>query len=636
MLEKIREGSQGVGAKIILGAIIVTFALTGVGSYINSTPVPPVAVVNDEEISQQAFDQKYRSNRARMEQQFGQMFQTLAADESYMKNFQDGVLDQLVAETLQTQMAEKFGMYVSDDSLKKAVLDMSEFQIDGKFNNDRYLMVLNRAGYQQPKDFFDYLRVESTRRQLAQAIVGTEFGLSNEAKAYAELDKQTRDIEYVVFKQEDFKAQVTLTDEEKTAYYNENLTSFETQEKISLQYVEVKMSDLMKDVAVTDEELQAYYNDNIDEYQTNIGRRQAAHILVEFGEDKDAAIEKANSILAKVKGGEDFAEVAKAESQDSFTADEGGLLDWMIVGSEGELEQAVFAMSNVNDISDVVETEEGFHIIKLMQDEPQAVQPFEEVKEQVANAVKRFGATDTFENKMESLRNTSYEVADTLQTAADEIEANVQETALFTRFAPPPVVNFPDVIAEAFSDKVMVEKFNSDLIEISDDHFMVVRLLKHEPVRIQAQEEVAGQIETALTTQKAKDMAKDKASEVLATLSGDKKLTEDGGAKGLTIVTKAAVARTTSDVDFGLRSEVFKVPHPADGKVSTKVIEMGNGDQALVAVSAVTKGAIPEDTKATEDRLVSQRSQLVYQSFVEGLKESAEIEKFKAEPSRQF
>ena len=111
MLEKIREGSQGVGAKIILGAIIVTFALTGVGSYINSTPVPPVAVVNDEEITQQAFDQKYSSNRARMEQQFGQMFQTLAADESYMKNFQDGVLDQLVAETLQTQMAEKFGMY---------------------------------------------------------------------------------------------------------------------------------------------------------------------------------------------------------------------------------------------------------------------------------------------------------------------------------------------------------------------------------------------------------------------------------------------------------------------------------------------------------------------------------------------
>lgn len=414
MLEKIREGSQGVTAKIILGAIIVTFALTGVGSYINSTPVPPVAVVNDEEITQQSFDQKYRSSRARMEQQFGQMFQTLAADESYMKNFQDGVLDQLVAETLQTQMADKFGMYVSDDSLKKAVLEMPEFQLDGKFNNDRYLMVLNRAGY-QPKDFFDYLRVENTRRQLAQAIVGTEFGLNTEATTYAQLDKQTRDIEYVVFKQEDFKAQVALTDEEKTQYYNENLASYATQEKISLEYVEVKMSELMKDIPVTDAQLEEYYNDNIDEYQTNVGRRQAAHILIEFGDDEDAAKAKAQSVLAKVKGGEDFAAVAKAESQDSFTAEEGGVLDWMVVGSEGELETAVYAMSNVNDISDVVRTEEGFHIIKLMSDEPQAVKPFAEVKTEVAEAVKRFGATDIFETKMENLRNTSYEVADTLQ-----------------------------------------------------------------------------------------------------------------------------------------------------------------------------------------------------------------------------
>ena len=635
MLEKIREGSQGVTAKIILGAIIVTFALTGVGSYINSTPVPPVAVVNDEEITQQSFDQKYRSSRARMEQQYGQFFQTLAADESYMKNFQDGVLDQLVAETLQTQMADKFGMYVSDASLKKAVLEMPEFQIDGKFDNDRYLAVLNQAGY-QPKDFFDYLRVENTRRQLAQAIVGTEFGLSSEATTFAQLDKQTRDIEYVVFKHEDFKTQVTMSDEEKTQYYNENLTSYETQERLSLEYVEVKMTDIMKDIPVTDAQLEEYYNDNIDEYQTNIGRRQAAHILFEFGDDEDAAQAKAQAALAKVKGGEDFAAVAKAESQDSFSADEGGVLDWMVVGSEGELETAVYALSNVNDISDVIRTEEGFHVIKLLKDEPQAIKAFEEVKAQVVDAVKRAGATDIFETKMEGLRNTSYEVPDTLQTAADEIEADVQQTALFTRLAPPPVVNFPAVITEAFSDKVMDEKYNSDLIEITDDHFMVVRLLKHEPVRVQTIEEVAARIETALTNDKAKQMAKDKATEVLATLSGDKKLTEDDSAKGLTIVTKAAVARTTSDVDFGLRSEVFKIPHPSEGKVSTKVIEMDNGDQAVVAVSSVTKGTVPEDIKATEDRLVSQRSQLVYQSFVEGLKEQAKIEKFKAEPSRQF
>ena len=635
MLEKIREGSQGVTAKVILGLVILTFALAGVGSYINSTPPPAVAVVNGEEITQAAFDQKYRSARARMEQQFGQMFQTLAADENYMKNFAEGVLDQLIAETLQTQIADNVGMYVSDDSLKESVLNMSEFQVDGKFDNQMYLSVLQRAGY-QPKDFFDYLRIENTRRQLAQAIMGTEFSLANEASAYAKLDKQTRDIEYVVFKHEDFKDQVTLTDEEKTAYYEANIDKYQTQERIALQYVEVKMTDLMKDIAVTDELLEQYYNTNIDNYRTNIGRRQVAHILVEFGDDEQAAKTKAQDLLAKAKAGEDFATLVKQNSDDAFTADEGGVLDWVTIGSEGAIEEAAFAIAQVNGYADVVRGEDGFHIIKLLKDEPQTIKTFAEVKTQVAEAYKRSQAIETYEHKVESLRDASYEEPETLQVAADAIETKVQETALFTRMAPPPVVNFPAVMTEAFGTQVMVEKYNSDLIEISDDHVMVVRLLKHEPVRTQTQEEVAEQIKTALITEKSKQMAQDKAAQLLAQVSGDKKLTDEDSAKGLTIVTKAAVSRTTSDVDYALRSEIFKMPRPDAGKVSTKVVEMGSGDQALVAISAVTAGQVPEDIKATEDRLVSQRSQLVYQSFIEGLKEQAKIEKFAAEPSRQF
>ena len=181
MLEKIREGSQGLAAKMILGLVILTFALAGIGSYLGNTAAQPAAIVNGEEISQTAFQQKYDSNRSRMEQQFGQMFAQLAADEAYMKTFREGVLDQLVNEELQSQLAQSIGLRISDDKIKDIIRNMPEFQVDNQFNNERYLSVLRQVGY-QTSSFRDYLQVENTRRQVSQAIAGTDFSLDSEVK----------------------------------------------------------------------------------------------------------------------------------------------------------------------------------------------------------------------------------------------------------------------------------------------------------------------------------------------------------------------------------------------------------------------------------------------------------------------
>lgn len=635
MLERIREGSQGVTAKIILGLVILTFALAGVGSYINSTPPPPVAVVNGEEISQSSFDQKYQASRSRMEQQFGEMFQNLFDDQNYVQNFQKSVLEQLVAEVLQSQLADETGMFIGDEALKGAVLQMPEFQVDGQFDNQTYQMVLKRAGY-QPKDFFNFLRIENTRRQLAQAVINTEFSLSTEVNNYTKLDKQTRDIEYVLFKQDEFKPQVTISEEEQTRYYEANLANYETQEKIALQFVELKITDLMQNVDVSEQQLQQYYQDNIVDYRTSVARRQAAHILVEFGDDEAVALAKAEGILAELKSGADFSEVVKTKSEDLFTADTGGMLDWMMIGSEGVLEEAVFALTEVNQITDVVRSEEGFHILKLINDEQEEIKDFTEVKQEIADTLKREAVLDLYDEQVESLRDNSYEVPDTLQTAADAIDATLQETALFTRMNPPPVVNFPQVMNQAFGDQVMIERYNSEMIEVGDGHVMVVRLLNHQPVRTKTQQEVAQQIELALTNDKAQQLAEESAQALLTQLSGDVKLANDPQASELTVVSHDAVSRNATDLDYGMRGEIFKMPHPEDGKVTMQIIKMSNGDQALVALSGVNHGESSEDNQATEQQLVAQRSQLLYQSFIEGLKEQAEIETFSPQPSRQY
>jgi peptidyl-prolyl cis-trans isomerase D len=633
MLEKIREGSQGFTAKVILGTVILTFALAGIGSYLGNTSTPPAATVNGEEITQTAFDQKYQSNRARMEQQFGQMFAQLAADETYMRNFREGVLDQLVSEELQSQLADSMGMYTSDNEIIDTIRNMPEFQVDNKFDNERYRTVLRQVGY-QTSSFRDYLRVENTRRQMSQAIAGTDFSLAFEVNTHAQLDKQTRDMEYVVFKQADYKEQVELSDEAKKTYYLSHLDNYETQEKVSVQYVEIKMADLMKDIAVSDDQLQSYYQDNLNSYRTNVARRRASHILYEFGGDEDAAKAKAEETLAKINAGEDFAELAKSSSEDTFSAEKGGDLDWFEAGVMGdEFDAAAFALANINDVSELVRTDSGFHIIKLTGDEPESIKSFADVKDEVAQSFKRNEAQEIFADKQESLSQLSFEVPDSLEDAAESIGSTVQETALFSRFSAPPVVNFPEVISAAFGEQVLVDNMNSDVIEINQDHVIVVRLLKHEAKRVRSQEEVADQINTALTTEKAQELAEAKAQELLAQVSGDTKLTEDDNAKGATIVTKAAVGRTTSDVDAGLRGELFKMPHPAEGKVSTKVIKMGNGDYAMVALSAVTTGIVPEDLKATETRIASQKSQRAYQDFIEALEEKAEVVKLASAPS---
>jgi len=195
MLEDIREKSQGFTAKIILGLIILIFAVAGVGSYTNSVDTS-VATVNGEAISQQSFNSAYQTQRNRMAQQFGEMFDTLSNDETYMANFRQGVLDNLINETLIDQNSQELAIRVSDERLKDTIRDMPEFQVNGAFDNDRYLAIINQAGFYQSSNFRDYLRTEMTRRQLSQALVATEFNLPYQEKLQHTLQSQTRDISY--------------------------------------------------------------------------------------------------------------------------------------------------------------------------------------------------------------------------------------------------------------------------------------------------------------------------------------------------------------------------------------------------------------------------------------------------------
>lgn len=623
MLEDIRESSQGLTAKIILGFIILTFAVAGIGSYTNSVDTS-VADVNGEKISQDEFNKAYQAQRNRMAQQFGDMFETLSADPSYMSNFRQGVLDNLINQKLVDQNSEALAIRVADERIKDTIRNMQEFQVDGVFDNNRYLAMINQAGFYQSSDFRDYLRVEMTRRQLTQALVASEFSLPYQEELYTALQNQQRDIRFATINAEQFKADIALTDEEVNDYYLANQSRFENQEKVKVNYITLDVSDIAATVDLTDADVEAYYQDNISRYREDEQRR-VAHILVEFGEDEAQAKTTAEALLAKVNAGEDFATLAQENSADTFSGENGGDLDWIEPGVMDEaFDTAAFALTDVGSVSDVVKTEFGFHIIKLTDYKAEKVESLSEVRDALVAQAKSEKAQDKFFELQQEVARLSFEFPDSLEDAAGAINATVKTSDWLTRGVNAEPFNSNKVIEAAFSDIVLNDQLNSDIIEVTDNLAIVVRLNEYQEANVKPLVEVSEQIKEILVAQKASEKAQTVADELLVAFQSGDDITEQLAAMGATMEVKADVTRVGSGLDASLAREAFKLPRPSEGVVSAATVSLSNGDLAVLEVQAVNVGEANTSPNLSQ-QLSQQSAQAAYLSYIESLKKDAEI-----------
>ena len=623
MLENIRESSQGTIAKVILGFIILTFAVAGIGSYTNTVDTS-VAEVNGEKISQSAFDQAYQAQRNRMAQQFGQMFDTLSADSNYMANFRNGVLDNLINEKLIDQSTEALAIRISDERLKETIRAMPEFQVDGVFDNNRYLAVINQAGFYQSSDFRDYLRVEMSRRQLSQALVISEFNLPYQEKMLSALQNQKRDIRYAVIGAEQFKAETTVSDEEVSSFYQENQQRFENPEQVKVDYIALDVNDLAKGIEVSDEDVAGYYQENIGNYRT-VEQRRLAHILMEFGDDEAAAEAKADAVLARIKQGEDFAELAKTESDDTFSGENGGDLDWVEPGvMDEEFDKSAFALKEVGTISEVVKTSFGYHIIKLLDIKPEETTPLEELRDELRVQLSNEKAQDKFFELQQELATVSFEFPDSLDDAAAAVNAEVKSSAWLRRGGNAAPFNDAKVINAAFSELVLNDNVNSDVIEIGDEQVMVLRLNEYQEANVKPLAEVQEQIKTELIAEKAAEKAKTVAEELMAQLKSGADISEELVKINSSFEVKADIGRHSAGIDAGISREAFVLAHPTADTLSVATTALTNGDQALIQVQAVKAGEAVE-SESQRQQQTSQLAQSAYKSYVDSLKVDAKI-----------
>lgn len=630
MLDKLREGAQGKVAKVILGLIILSFAfaLAGVGSYLNGPARTAPATVNGNDISAPALENAYRNERARMESQMGEAFNQLAANPDYMKQFRRGVLDRLIDQALIDDKARSLGLRVSDEQIKQAIVAMPEFAENGKFSNDRYLQLIRRAGM-TPEMFRDSLRQDMVRQQLMGAVLGSEFALKGEAEQLDRLYNQTRDLRLIRLAASAYVDGIEVSDAEVEQFYKANSARFMNDETVKVDYLLLDAANLGKNIKVTEQDAQDYYDQHQDLFQRP-ERRQVAHILIPFGKDEKAAEQKAEAVLAKAKAGDDFAALAKADSSDTFSAKKGGELDWFEKGvMDPAFEKAAFALAKAGDLSAVVKSPFGFHIIKLLGVEPAKTKPFVDVMSDTIARLQSEKAKEQFFAEQQKMADSSFENPDSLDLTAEAMGLQVQSTGYFSQADAPAPLNDPKVLSVAFSEQLRDDNTNSDVIELADGKALVLHIMGHQPKAAKPLAEVKEQVITAIKHDKASEVARGKAQGLLDKLKAGENVQADLTALGLKVDTHTGVSRFAQEMDQNLVTQAFRMPHPTDGKPSVELVTEANGDRVVVALDKVNVIKEPSQmVSLLQGQLGQGKAQADYKSLIDELRKAAKIEYF--------
>ena len=613
MLDSIRERSQSFVVKAILVFLALTFALFGIGSYVTNQPEPAVALVNGEEVSRVQFDRAVENERLRQEQQFGDFYATLAADPSFNQRLRQQVLDSLVNQKLLEQFARDSGIRMSNEQVKQAIRDYPAFQVAGQFDNDTYRLVLAQNGLSVDQ-FAENLRADLARSTALEGILESEFVLANEVEQIQALLNQTRSGGYVTFKLDDYKGQVELTEDEINSWYLANQNRFVVPEQVKAEFVEIDAGALAEAVEVDEARIREWYDNNRGNYET-ASQSRFSHILFE-GDDAEA---RAQDVQQQLAAGADFATLAAEYSDDTFSAEQGGDLDFIEQGTmDPDFEEAAFALTEIGQVSDIVETTFGFHLIQLTDRIAGEVTPFEEVRDSIMSDMIDREVKQQYYELQQQVAEQAFEIPDTFAPIAEDTDLVVRSADWFSRNSAPTALNHPAVLAQVFDQDFIAEGLNSDLIEVSDTQSIVVRVTDYQAETVKPLAEVQAQVEQALLQEKAQQLAEqaaaDAASAVLA-----------GETVELTEIT--AATRQSADYPAAVLRTLFDLNAPMSDLSTTEVTNLGNGDVALVVLSEVAAGTADESvTPQLREQLSGSQSQQVYAALLASLRAQADIE----------
>lgn len=620
MFDFVHENKRVV--QIVLLLLVLPFAFWGVSSYRQSGGGPALATVEGEKITQQDFDNAMRRQQEQMQQMMRGKLDPAMFDNPVVRH---AILDNLISQKLLAVKAHAAGLTLSDEQLFQLIAGVEAFQTDGKFDRKKYVAAL-RGENMTPATFEARVKEDIAVRQLAEVYSQNGYASNTAADNLIRAREQQRVASVAQISPDAFQARTKVDDEMVKKYYDANQIEFAIPERARVEYVVLSADALASQMTAGADEVKKYYDEHKAEFTVTPEQRHAAHILIAAGAqaseaEKKVAREKAESILKEVKQSpEKFAELARKYSADPGSAANGGDLGFFAQGMMVKpFEDAAFGL-RPGEISAVVQSEFGFHIIKLLEVKAGKAKSFDEVKSDIARKLKLQKGSEKFAELADKFSNLVYEQSDSLKPAAELAKVAVQQSAWLNKGQPGPAPWTDKALQAVFSDDVLKNKRNSPAVEVAPDTLVSVHLLEHKPAETRPLAEVSALIKAKLTRRQAAELAAKEGQSVLAGLQRGDKLNLKWGKPETVSGTQPPAGMDPELERRILQADVSKLPAYVGA-------ESAQGGYLLARVEAVKEaGPIDDAKRARYARQLSQATgQELLQAYVADARKRASI-----------
>lgn len=632
MLQIIREYTGGWAAWIIITLVSIPFALWGIQEYTKIGSQRLAATVNGYEINENELIYQVQQTRMRMRSSLGSAYNPELFDQVKLRK---DALEGMIRQQLVLDTSIDMGLRVGDGQVRSAILTVPSFNKDGQFDNAMYESVLARQG-RTPRQFEEEVRASLTTAQLDRVVSASEFITEQDLAEVIKLRNQKRSFKYFTLPAKDFITNTAIPDKEIENYYNSHSKDFQIPEQIKLDYLVLELSHSNLTEQITDVQLQELYQTHIQQYTTP-ERRQIRHILITLApaakpEIEEVARKKIADIRTRILAGATFESVAKESSQDPGSASQGGDLGLVKRGvMVKEFENAAFALPQ-GKLSEPIRSNFGFHLIEVTKIEPEITKPFIEVRNELLETARTEALTRDYLRLAEKLGNLTYEHSDSLEPAAQALNLKIQHSPWLSKSGGSGLFSNSKVMKAAFSDEVLVQSNNSELIEITENkqqQAIVMRVVEHQDTTIKPLAKVKEQITKVLHEQQAQQAAFKQAGQLVISLRQGHDLNKVAG--NYKIEEQTLILRDISAINLPIEilKQAFQLPNPKPPMISADAVKLTNGNAAVIVLGEIQDGKLvdlDETQRKDESRKLAQvRAKHYYDTVLDDIKNRADI-----------
>lgn len=623
MLQQLNERVQGLFAWVIISLVAITFAMFGIEYYLQTKHSSYLkAEVNHDSITIQDYELHYR----RAERTRAHATVTQAEETHYKQQ----ILDDMILKSIALQSASKAGFLVSDKEADTAILNIPQFQKEGRFSAERYQQALSGALY-TPGSFLQEVKQGMLLDQQRFAFMGTSFAMPNEVAQFVKLYMQTRDYDYLIIPAKDFLKQENISDAQIQAYYDAHRRNFVEPEKVSVEYLLLSMKSIKNAIKLSDNVLKQYYEQNKESYRkpTEWQVQTIQWNLPENVSTQDEAdlMKKAGDVYNLLKNDPQvFDKYVKKSTQDNKE----GKPIWITAG-QTPLDETLMQLKNKGDVSSPVKVNNTIEIFKLVDYKPAVQKPFQDVKADIENQLLVDKAQEEYSRSLEKLTDLSYQAPDSLEPAAKELNLPIIKTPFFTRnpglasSTEENILKNNKFLQTAFSHDVLEEGLNSEPFQLNDDSIIVLRLNNRVKEKSIPLNQVRKQIINDLAEVLARARVKQLGESILVEPSIQDNFLKNYHFSWHSVSNSP---RESDKIDSTINTLAFKIP-----KIGTMSGQsLANGDFALVKLQKIQDGQVSnldaEQVSSLTQQIESTYGTMDYDLYIEQLREQAKIVTF--------